>query len=288
MQMSEVLDKLKNLQDVLAEKYDIENQVQELPKSLDGSIEALERYKKEFIEYNEKYEAEKSKVQDLRLELDEAQKARENGEKGMDSIETHREYEILGKQIEEAKEKEESVRKDLQKEEKDLSELKDTLSGLESLVTSTEADVNESKANLSQELDSLNEKLEGLKSQETEMSEGIEQEIIFKFQRIIQRNRVGIVPVRGNVCEGCHMILPAQFANEIHKGESILFCPYCSRILFYEETEGEDDSYFSMEDAGSLADLDDDEFLDDEELTENEETNEEESSDDVKDMGFDE
>lgn len=57
------------------------------------------------------------------------------------------------------------------------------------------------------------------------------------------------------------MILPAQFANEVRKGENILFCPYCSRILFYEEaTEDEtSESYFKLEDTGSLADLDDDE-----------------------------
>ena len=54
------------------------------------------------------------------------------------------------------------------------------------------------------------------------------------------------------------MILPGQFANEVRRGENILFCPYCSRILFYEESdENEDESYFNIDDAGSLADLDD-------------------------------
>ena len=54
------------------------------------------------------------------------------------------------------------------------------------------------------------------------------------------------------------MILPAQFANTVREGENINFCPYCSRILFYEET-GEEEVYdFSFDQAGSLADLDDD------------------------------
>jgi len=46
MQMTEVLDKLKNLQDVLAKKYEIEAEVEELPKSLNDKTEVLERSKK--------------------------------------------------------------------------------------------------------------------------------------------------------------------------------------------------------------------------------------------------
>jgi hypothetical protein len=33
------------------------------------------------------------------------------------------------------------------------------------------------------------------------------------------------------------MELPQQFANTVRRNEDINFCPYCSRILFYEESE---------------------------------------------------
>ena len=75
---------------------------------------------------------------------------------------------------------------------------------------------------------------------------------------------MGIVAVKNGVCTGCHMILPAQFANTVREGESIMFCPYCSRILFYEEADEDiDESYFRFEETGSLADLDDDSDYDD-------------------------
>ena len=50
MQMTEELERLKSLQDVLAEKYEIEAKVEELPKTLDGSTESLDRFKREYIE----------------------------------------------------------------------------------------------------------------------------------------------------------------------------------------------------------------------------------------------
>jgi hypothetical protein len=48
------------------------------------------------------------------------------------------------------------------------------------------------------------------------------------------------------------MILPAQFVNDVRKGEEILFCPYCSKVVFYV---GDDESTFDEQDAEGLADL---------------------------------
>ena len=54
------------------------------------------------------------------------------------------------------------------------------------------------------------------------------------------------------------MILPGQFANEVRDGEKILFCPYCSRILTYEEVkEDEVEDFSTLDETGSLADFDD-------------------------------
>lgn len=270
--MTEVFDKLKSLQDILVKKYDLEKKIDEAPKQLGSQDELLERMKKEFISKNTEYETVKAKVMQLRSDLDDAVKSRESGEKSMDNITTHREYEALDKQIAEASSKEQDIRKELQKEEKTLADLNDNLKSYETMIKSQESDLNASKSSLNKELDSYKSELAGLEKKESKIAPDLDQEILFKFQRIIQRNTEGIVAVKNGVCTGCHMILPAQFANEVHKGESILFCPYCSRILFYEEAaEDEQESYFKLEDAGSLADLDDDENYDSEEEDDREE-----------------
>ena len=285
MQMTEELERLKSLQDVLAEKYEIEAKVEELPKTLDGSTESLDRFKREYIEKNKLYEEKKDIVARLRVELDEAQRKREEGERGIDAISTHREYEILEKQISEAQALEDSKRKELQREEKSMAELNDLLKSEEDLIASTEKDVNEARENLDKEIAACNEKLEALKAQEAEISEGIDSETIMKFQRIIKRNRKGIVAVKGKVCDGCHMILPAQFANEVHHGEKILFCPYCSRILFYEEAADLDENYVSIHDDSSADDMDED-LLEDEDFIDIEGDDSEDSDSSIKSLDY--
>lgn len=274
MATQDIFEKLKKLQTILVKKYDLEKKKEEAPKQLGSQEELLARMKKEYIEKNNEYEEVKTKVAQLKFDLDEAVKSREKGEKGMDDIQTHREYEALEKQITEATEKETEVRKELQKEEKLLEEIKENLKLNEEMINSQESDLAASKENLNKELQKYDSELNSLKKDEDKITPDLDQEILFKFQRIIQRNSEGIVAVRNRVCTGCNMILPAQFANIVREGENINFCPYCSRILFYEDTGNEKDfdPIISMDDAGSLADLDDD--FDDEEAYDEEEREE--------------
>lgn len=280
MEMTNMFTKLKMLQDILVEKYAIELRIEEAPKVLYTQDELLARLKKEYIENNSVYEESKSKIASLRRELDEAIMARERGEKGMDSINTHREYEALDKEIKDATEKEAQVRNELKKEEKFFAELDEQIQRTKQSIDSQQEEIDKGKESISNTIESLKEALAELKAREDEIVPDLDSEVVFKFERIIKnKQNKGIVAVKGNVCDGCHMILPAQFANEVRKGDNIVFCPYCSRILFYQHQEDGDDEYFNMDDTGSLVDLDDDFEEDDEEY-------ESEERDEIKEMDF--
>lgn len=308
MVTTEVFENLKSLQEILVQKYELEGKKSDAPKQLSNQEDLLAKTQKEFIEQKSNYDATQEKVSQLKAQLEEAVKSREEGEKGVANSTTHREYEALEKQISEAKLLEEQVRKDLQHEEKDLAELNERLKNSEELIKFQESELNSSRESLNKELSSYDNKLAKLKVEEDKVTKNINmiyageenaelkaQEILFKFQRIIQRNSEGIVSVRNGVCSGCHMILPANFANEVREGEDINFCPYCSRILYYEEvSEDQAEDYFDIGAAGSLAGLDDEfededsEYGDDEEKEERSEFDDEEEFDEESEDSEDE
>ncbi len=271
MQMAEtsIKEELERLQEILNSKYELERKVEVLPRELDGQKENLDLLKKEYTEKFKEYEVQKEKVSTLRADLESADKEREKNEKDMDSTTTHREYEILDKLISEAKEKESSIRRELQREENVLAEMQESLSNDESNIKLTENEFNEMSEQLGSNIEKYTAELEELKKQEDEICNEIANpEVISKFQRIIKRNAKGIVAVRGSVCTGCNMILPAQFANDVHhtfkeNDGKIYFCPYCSRVLYYEEVD-EEESFIPTEEAGSLAGDDEDEESQDE------------------------
>lgn len=263
----EIFTKLKDLQEVLVEKYQIEAKKSEAPKQLSSQEELLAVLKKEYIAKNNEYDSIKEKVLKIKFDLEQAVKSRESGEQGMDNITTHREYEALEKQVNEAKALESDLRKELQKEEKILTELKENLKISEDMISGQENELAEGKASLDKQINEYEEKLKELKEKEDNITPGLSDEILFKFERIIQRNTEGIVSVKDEVCNGCNMILPSQFVNLVREGNSINFCPYCSRILYYEESENDTaENHYFTEDIGSLVDLSDDlEDYDDEE-----------------------
>jgi predicted nucleic acid-binding Zn-ribbon protein len=259
--MEGIFEKLRSLQDILSEKIVLEQEIQEIPKLLTTQEELLSRLKKTFIEKNIEFEKTRALEIEYRNLLMEAESARERSEKNMDSISTQREYEALDKEIRDAAEKEQQYRKDLQREERTLTELNEQMKQSTALIEQQERDLAERKAGIQAEVAEKSIQVEKLKEQEQELIPGIDPEILFKFERII-RNKMGrgIVAIRSGVCMGCHMILPVQFANMVRLGQEIVFCPYCSRILFYEEPEAGEEDFFSAEDAGSLSDLEDMEF----------------------------
>ena len=260
---------LRKLQEIIYEKIGLERSIQEVPKLLGTQEELLIRLKKTFVEKNHDYEKLRSDERELRNKLWDAESSREKAEHNMEVISTQREFELLDKEIRDQKEKEQQYRKDMQQKERSLVELDEQIKQHTALIEQQELELEERRKKIEAEVAEKQKQIDALQKQEEELTENLDNEMVFKFERIIKNKEgKGIVPISRNVCMGCHMILPVQFANEVRTGENFVFCPYCSRILFYEEaTDGEED-YFNTEDPGALSDLDDieeEDFEDDDE-----------------------
>ena len=255
--IQEVFDKLRNLQDILSERYNIEREISEVPRALTTKVELLNRLRKQYVEKSALMEEIKSNIRKLRHRLAEAEQQRETYEQQMDLIKTQREYEALDKEIRDATEKEQQLRKDILREEKSQEETAHALEREESMITQQEEELEEEQARIKSEGEEKLKMLNTLKIEENKITPDLDEKILFKFERIIKSKAgVGIVPVKSSVCTGCHMCLPVQFENDVRAGEEILFCPYCSRILFYQDNDDEP-MFFHDDDAGSLADLSD-------------------------------
>lgn len=257
--MQEVFEKLRVLQEILSQKYEIEKEIQEIPKVFSTKTELLNRLKKSYIEKNTKIGETKKKISATRQFLIDAEAKRENLEKQMDAIKTQREYETLDKEIKDAAENEQQFRKDILHEEKDLEEMLHSFEREEAMIKEQEEELRLEKERIESESHEKRHTLQELEDQEKKISPGLNEDILFKFERIIHsKSGLGIVPVKNSVCSGCHMFLPAQFENDVRKGTTIHFCPYCSRILYFEEDDMPMESpmaAFSEEDFGHFADF---------------------------------
>jgi predicted nucleic acid-binding Zn-ribbon protein len=119
-----------------------------------------------------------------------------------------------------------------------MEELKNVLEKEEMMIRKQEEDVKEEQSKIKVKVKEKNAELKRLLGEEKKITPGLEEDILFKFERIIKsKSGLGIVSLTKGVCTGCYMILPPQFVNTVRLGERVEFCPYCSRILFYQEDE---------------------------------------------------
>jgi len=256
--MENTFETLQQLQEILSEKYAIERDILEIPKALETKQEILNRLKKSYVEKNKEFESIKEEIRHLNFEMNEAERHREESERKMDIITTQREYEALDKEIRDAGDKEQRFRRDIQKRERDLEEMKSSLEREEQMIKMQQEELTAENNKIKDETSDKEALLAKLQKRESAITPDMDEDILFKFQRIIRnKSGVGIVPVKSNICSGCHMVLPAQFVNDIRGGKEIKFCPYCSRILFWEEgSEPVSEAYeFDDNDVGGLADL---------------------------------
>jgi predicted nucleic acid-binding Zn-ribbon protein len=97
-------------------------------------------------------------------------------------------------------------------------------------------EVKKEKENIIQGSQQAKDKLSKLDKDRKKISEMIAPDLLKRF-RDIQEQIPGpsIVPVKGIVCEGCNMNIPPQMRNDLKKFESLRFCPFCFRLIYWEE-----------------------------------------------------
>ena len=125
-----------------------------------------------------------------------------------------------------------------------LEERKRLLAEAETLLQERQALLGQRATEVAAAVKVLEKRLAVLEEQRKGLRKGIPAPLLKRYEFIRQRrNGTAIAPVQDGVCFGCHMnILPQQFID-LQKGEEILQCPHCQRILYWlEEAESGGDT----------------------------------------------
>ena len=68
----------------------------------------------------------------------------------------------------------------------------------------------------------------------------MDQKIISFYEKIRKwAKNTAVVPVKKQACYGCFMKINDKTYSEVIKGEEIVTCPHCGRILYIEKEEEE-------------------------------------------------
>jgi predicted nucleic acid-binding Zn-ribbon protein len=94
------------------------------------------------------------------------------------------------------------------------------------------------KERIDLEIEELSTGLDEARTQRETLAGGLDANLRRQYETILSRKRgQAVVEVRGGTCDGCHMRIAPQLANEIHRNTRVISCPSCHRILYVRPPE---------------------------------------------------
>lgn len=208
----------------------------ELParrEALRGALAAargdLDRAKKEL-------DAARASRRALEKEVESFQAEAGKLERQLLDVKTNQEYTAMRHQIEGVKQKRSDVEtKILESFEREEGLAAAVKSG-EKRVADEEARLKQGEAELDREAAALDESLAALTSDRDQVRPRVPAPVLSRYDRLAgARDGVAVAEVRKAACGACFRALTPHAMQEVRKGEAILICEACGRILIFNE-----------------------------------------------------
>jgi hypothetical protein len=229
------LKRLEELQQFDAQIQELDKALKAIPAKLQASqtdlarVEALlESERTQLTETQRYYSEQKSQLQ--------TEEATVSGAKHKLSLaKNSKEYVAAQREIEQTREsaqtREAEVAKlveAIQAKEKLLADRAEELKGLRS---SIEKDGEIAHTKMAE----VQKKIDALQVTRNKVAAGIRPDYLKRYGAIRMRRGLAVATVRNGTCLGCNMNVPPQLYNTLQRGNTLETCPYCHRIIYWEE-----------------------------------------------------
>lgn len=227
---------------------------QEINHNLDALVEEINKMREEMDEEEKKYTSKKNHYEkhcpilkkcereheELKQKLSEIKVTIEANEEKKKKIKTIKEFKAINNEIDELNKQNAILENALLTKEEELEFknekikiIKETMDELELLISAKKEDLDALLTERKEEIAAFTEK-------KNTLEEGLSSKLVITFNRIYRnKEKMGIVEVKNQECFGCHMRVPFQVGVDVRRGEEIVYCTNCSRILYDESLKTE-------------------------------------------------
>ena len=242
--MKDQLRLLVRLQEMDARTLEARQAIEALPKRLEpakqdlAKLEALLDREREELASTEKWRAEQEDL--VRREEDAIKSAKAK----VQAAKNARDFAAANREVD-------NKRRSIAEREAEVLKVLEALEQTRKNLADHEADVGKLRDHVTAEEGKNQEHLKELEAKVAEQSAGrdeitgqIRAEILKRYEIVLKRRGIAVVPVRGGVCQGCFMNVAARsWSNQLARGDDVATCPTCHRLLYRPDALGlEEDS----------------------------------------------
>ncbi len=232
------IEQLIILQQVDDQIIVLQEEIDKAPLELADLENQLNEFKERQSQIDERMDILKDQQKKLSFEIEEdAGKIKKSKNKLMlvgNTKEYHammREMDSLEKLNRIREDEQSTVKEELERQTQAMEELNEEMVGVKEQYEAL-------KTTLDERLVAAQKKLDSLGRKRKKACKVVPPPILGRYEFIRERmeNPV-IVPVSEGICHGCNIMIPPQDYNDLQKGQQILSCPNCQRLIHWLRAE---------------------------------------------------
>jgi uncharacterized protein len=223
---------LEELQEFDLKMDGFQGEKQGLLDELAGLERRLMEAREELAAMNCEVETQSAEKQTLEENLATEQANIARSETNLKEIKTQKEYQAVSKEIATAKKLIGELEEQLLQKISEIEALRADLATREENLTALEQNVAGQRAEVQAKLDRLEASIAVDRTSREETAKGVPGSILKRYEKLREARRgVAVVEARDGSCLGCNMQIPPQLYNNLFRGEELITCPHCQRML---------------------------------------------------------
>ena len=212
-------------------KSQVRQKLMRARKYLVDSQDLMKKYEAEAQDLVKRLEGLKNKITKNVAVLDEIDIAIKNVEEE-DSM---KEIQMLQKNAKTQETNIKNCEKEISKYLNHLHKMSSDLDKMAANVPRMKKEYTELKKVYDEELGKVSEETLPLKKELKTLEKKIDEKLVKKYNQIAKSHPVVLVELKGRMCMGCNMELPATFAKKLAESDVPLECENCGRLLYIKQ-----------------------------------------------------
>jgi len=217
---SEILRLQSVIQKVEKEKIALASRLNAFKTDLDTSLQALEEIQQKCTDA----EQEIKTVDDRIIKSNET----------LRMVKTNKEYQVLLREVDDNKKRKDALESQLLEFYDQRETMQARVKESEQQFVQLEQQIKAEQAEIDKKTVDDRELLAESLEQQKKIGQDLDPALMTRFRKVSRMNQgQAVAQVRNESCMGCFMNVPPQLCIEVQRGNQLISCPQCSRILYH-------------------------------------------------------
>jgi predicted nucleic acid-binding Zn-ribbon protein len=230
------LEMLEQMQEIDLQIDVLKSNQNGLHGELNGIEQGLYAAREELAELQTRFTQLGQEKVELEALLATEQENIHRSESHMKEIKTNKEYQAIGREITAARkqtaELEEQVLQKIAQIEELSAEIAAKTASLAELEQNTKQRVQEKQA----EIAAIQQDIDTDSARREEITKQLPASLVKRYNSLREQRRGQAIAIaRDGYCLGCNMNLPPQLYNSLFRGDDLISCPHCQRVLILKQ-----------------------------------------------------